>query len=70
MPRNTPKGETPRRKVGRPKTTAPGSKPVFTTLGPEVLAALEDLAQAERRSQSAMAAILIEEALRARKVSR
>jgi hypothetical protein len=70
MPKNTPKHQAPDRKPGRPRTSEPGSKAVFTTLGPAVLADLEDLAAAERRSQSAMAAILIEEALQARKESR
>lgn len=70
MPKNMPKSQTPDRKPGRPRTSEPGSKAVFTTLGPSVLSDLEDLAATERRSQSAMVAILIEEALRARKGAR
>lgn len=68
MAANTSKREAGvRRKPGRPRTSPPGSKAVFTSLGPEVLASLEALTAKERRSQAAMAAILIEEALRARK---
>jgi hypothetical protein len=68
MPKQPVKSEPQRRKPGRPRTTEPGSKAIFTTLGPLVLAGFEALAESERRPQSTMAAILIEEALRARKV--
>lgn len=70
MPKNNSKPQAQVRKPGRPRTSEPGSKPVFTTLGPAVLSDLEDLAAAERRSTSAMAAILIEDALQARKGAR
>lgn len=66
----TKRTPAPRRKPGRPRTAAPGSKPVFTTLSPDITAELEELAATDRRSVSATAAILIEEALRARKASK
>lgn len=68
MPKDTTRA--PRRQRGRPRVSAPGSKPIYTTLAPELVAKLEALAAAERRSVSVTAAILIEEALRARKESR
>lgn len=54
----------PRR--GRPRTSAPGSRAVYTDLAPEVLAAVDAAALKDRRSRSATVAILIEEALAAR----
>lgn len=59
-----------RRGRGRPRTSAPGSKPVFTTLGPEINAQVEELAARERRSVSATVAVLVEEGLKAREKSR
>ncbi len=55
---------------GRPRTSAPGSKPVFTTLAPEVLSQVEALAAGDRRSLSATVAILVEEGLKAREKSK
>lgn len=65
-----PAAPAPARGRGRPRTTAPGSQPVFTSLGPEALAELDALAAAERRARAPMVAILIEEALAARRKSK
>lgn len=64
------KPAAPARGRGRPRTTAPGSQAVFTSLGPEALAEVDAIAAAERRARSATVAILIEEALAARRKSK
>lgn len=61
------RGAVPKRPPGRPRVNETGSQPAFTQLSPSVREAVERVREREKRSLSPMLAILIEEALRARK---
>ena len=56
-----------RRRRGRPRINPVGSRMTYTSLGPDVRAAVDALAGKEKRSTSLMLAILVEEALKARR---
>ncbi len=64
----TSKGPAPaKRRPGRPRVNVTGTLPAFTQLPPAIREAVERVREKEKRSLSPMLAILIEEALRARK---
>jgi hypothetical protein len=60
----------PKRGPGRPPSAGPKKEPIFTGLLPSVVEQLDALAAGENRSRAAMLAILVEEALEARRKSK
>jgi hypothetical protein len=70
MPKAGDRVKELKRGRGRPPSDGPKREAVFTSLLSEVVERLDAEANREQRSRSAMAAILIEEALKAREKSK